>query len=258
MKREIGFVLIVGLLAITMGMSAFAGDAEAVFNENETAGIKFRDIDWYSPYSSVEQSLLNSGISKSWFMYENEDDTVKGIDSDDPSNDFFFGKEDLEAENGGFWFWFDDVPVSNYNADLYIYSMYDISNGMIDKDRNNSLFYKAKYTIKDIADFNGAYDDLINKLSGLYGSPENKGKSSLYDSYDNALPTYVWYGSDGSQVILSLDYNMYDESLSEINIIYAAPNINGRVKELKDVLQANAVAEEGQIREENATNTSGL
>lgn len=137
---------------------------------------------------------------------------------------FFFNAEDVrdasympiwtydfrhEWENSvkeaGYWiilnYWKDDnVKVAGYRLDsLYLYCHYDLTDGVLDRDRSKSHYYRADISLdveKELVD--ASYTDLQNKLTKLYGS-------YVEDSFHITDYTYTcstWTGANNTAVCL--------------------------------------------------------
>ena len=93
------------------------------------------------------------------------------------------------------------ISVAGYNAQMMnLYCAYDIDDdGMVAKSKQASKFYQAKYKLT-VADAGGAYADLKDKLSRLYGEC-----TELYKETHDAEAVEIiseWKGANNTAVRL--------------------------------------------------------
>ena len=111
--------------------------------------------------------------------------------------------------NGGVILSYGNASVAGYTASLDLSFIYPINSGKIQYDTGSAQFYKAKYTIDDLEDIEGAYEDLASKLSKLYGASEDKSYFNTLDDKYSPKGT-LWMAKDGSLVWLGIYYNSFD------------------------------------------------
>ena len=251
MFKRTALILILGIFIGTMSFSVFAED-EGVFSEATVDGIKFRGIDWDLPKQEVDKILESQGIVEDWFQLGGDKETIDGW-----YKEYNYMYADPRVEDGGVRVRYDDVDVAGYKADLDVYYMFSINNGMVDYDNDKALFYKAEYSIEDMEDEKAVYDSLSLKLADLYGSSEQHTKDSISD---DALPDQfrIFSGKDDSKCFLGVYYNIYDEKYDTVKIIYASPNTNGKLNDLIEKISLEALQNEEVLRTANQSNTDGL
>lgn len=242
MKRVMAFVAFLVLLI---------GSSLAATETPET--ILFRSIPWFESYSTVKQNIESiDGITKSWY---------KGIDEGARIEGWFRQWSNMYATenvtNGGTILNYDNVSVAGYTASLQVSFIYPIENNKIKYETNASQFFKAKYKIEGLEDLEGAYSDLVSKLSTLYGTPEEKSYYNTIDKKDSPKGS-VWYAKDGSTVWVGIYYNSYKDKYDELSLVYAAPNTNELLLALDEQMKQEAADEEAAQREQNSSNFDGL
>ena len=215
--------------------------------------ITFRDIEWWNSEPKVKKEIEKmDDIKPSLFLPEEENARIDGW-----YHPWEFIYSEPNVENGGVLLNYDDVNVAGYKADLELYFMYKIKNGLVSRNIKDTSFYQAKYTIDDLEDIDSVFEDITTKLTSKYGEPEDK---SYYDHSDDLYSPkgYLWTAGDGSIVWIGMYYNSYDDKYSECWIFYSAPNVDKKLDKLNKQIQNETINEEAARREENASNTDGL
>ncbi len=215
--------------------------------------ILFRNIPWFESYATVKQRTDSiDGASKSWY---------KGIDEGARIEGWYRQWSNMYANenvtNGGTILNYDNVAVAGYNSSLQVSFIYPIENNKIKYETEASKFYKAKYKIDDLEDIEGAYSDLVTKLSTLYGTPEDKSYYNTMDKKDSPKGS-VWYAKDGSTVWIGIYYNSFKDKYDELSLVYAAPGTNELLIALDEQMKQEAADEEAAQRENNSSNFDGL
>lgn len=235
MKKVFAFLLTLALLLTSC--VAFAGDEYA-------EPILFRGVEWGSSFEDVVKVLPD------------------GVKMRDPKiNEYWYPMSDMMYDESG---WGNQlkgelgcyayarssslkgVKVAGYEIDeLYLYFIFkQDSSGKLVKDAAHTAFYYGYYKLEP-KDPDAVYDDLVNKLSSLYGDvDEEKSSSSIIDD-----KMALWNGADGTMVsIFRQDYS------SGSHYIYIKYGFAGG----DDLMQE---AYEAVVREETegaASNTDGL
>ncbi len=210
----------------------------------ETTGIesiKFRGIDWGTPATELDAKLGDVKLY-SWSDTDSSNSTINFLyDGDD---DYYDGAITARAYARSSSL--KDLKVAGYAVEnLYVYCVYvPGADGLLTKELKDTALVKAYYKM-DTKDPDAAYDDLLAKLTGLYGDVYLSTSKSPYISY-----TYnVWKALDGSMVCL--EKRVYPSSGTEIFIKYASGDA--------DVLQEKAYnALVLQETKDAASNTDGL
>ncbi len=214
--------------------------------KNVNESILFRGIPWDTTEKELEEKMTHVSnarlnpftpsytIADSWFL---------------PTS--YYSLSDNYIENGCQMLLYSSVPVAGYNTTLILYCIYPIVDGEIKKDVETTEFYMARY-IFDSDDFEGLdsiYDDLLDKLSSVYGESEEKGngKSNI---------GRVWYAADGS--VLWLNKFLYGGKSNTVMITYCEPNIDDRLIALKQQIAQEKLEKEELERQQNTNNTDGL
>lgn len=241
--------LFVLLLSLTVLLSFSVCLAETTEPDN----ILFRGIEWLEPESNVEPAVSAiDGIKPSSYRHLEEGARIDG---------WYRQWENMYAddnlENGGVMIRYQNAAVAGYNADLTLSFMYPIESGKINYNTASAQFYKAQYSITDIEDYESAYADIVNKLSQLYGNPQNK---SFFNSIAdrNSPEGSVWTAADGSVVWAAMFYNTYSKKTDTLWITYAAANTEDMFAALEAQMLKEASDAEAIARDENANNFDGL
>ena len=230
MKKLIACVLTVVVL-VTMVVS-MASAAESYL---------FRNIPWYAAKTEAGEALssLTTNRNRSnttmpdWFQRWNN------IDGD------------YKVEEAGTYTEYKDVSVAGYNADLYTYYIYPIVDGKVSRNDNNAQFYLAIYEFETLTDMPAVYDDLVVKLTGLYGDSTALNNPDNWTNFTGRL----WTAEDGSQIWLR-NYHMYGDYT--VKLSYIAPNSTEHLQALEAQITQEKIEAEELERKNNATNTEGL
>lgn len=228
MKKVVCLLMVLCLAVLSMAF-AQAEDAKEL-------KITFRGIDWGIPVTQIEGKMPD-GIK----LYNY--DVVDGLSSVDN----FLYDGDSEYYKGAVGYSIkarpsslDNLKVAGYEVSgMYMYfANIPGSDGMPTNDAKNTAFIEAYYSIEP-KDADAAYEDLITKLTGLYGDVVYSYEKSPYISYKYN----VWQGTDGSRVCLEKED--YPSGSHYIYIKYAAGNAEELLKNAYQalVLEESAGAE---------------
>ena len=133
-------------------------------------------------------------------------------------------------------FWYDEVKIAGYRIqDIQLYAHYDITNGVLKKETENSKYYMASISF-DISDelAQPAYADLLAKLTALYGDGAEDKVISGSKEYTYA----VWNGADDTAVCL---YRSEGGEYQFVNLIYGHKNIEETLHEVRNMVINNQV-----------------
>lgn len=229
MKRVVLLLLIV----CTLCSGAFAAE------------ILFRDIPWGSNIPYVEEAL---GDCVSYHY----DGAVLNTWEEILNNELVYNR------NQGGWYGtyvhMDALKVGGYDVDhidvQYIYGL-DLEGGKSLRAENEAELLSAEYTF-DVSGTGAAYNDLKQKLTGLYGEGhEYPNFPTLF--FDRAEAT-VWYGENNAVAFLkhevAPDRNDYPLA-SNLSLLYMRTDYDKTILELDDV-----VGREILLSEDNARNDS--
>lgn len=189
--------------------------AFALAEDAKEVKITFRGIDWGIPVTEIEAKMPD-GVK----LYNY--DIVDGLNSVDN----FLYDGDSEYYKGAVGYSvharpssLENLKVAGYEVgSMYMYfAIIPGSDGMPTNDAKDTAFIEAYYKIEP-KDADSAYEDLLIKLSGLYGEVSYSYEKSPYISYKYN----IWQGSDGSRVCLEKED--YPSGSHYIYIKYAAGN----------------------------------
>lgn len=237
-KSIISLILVMMLLSAVFVGSTFA---EAAVDVQQQETFLFRSIPWYTTQRDVQNALSalktysnRSGVTiPDWFQRWNN------IDGD------------MTVEAGGCYTRYRDVSVAGYEANLYVYYMYPIVNGKTVKADDTAEMYLALYEFETLSDMPAVYDDLVAKLTRLYGESEALNNPDSWTNFNGRL----WKAADGSQIWLRL-YYMYGSYTLKLS--YIAPDCTNRLEALSAQLLQEKIDAEAEERQQNQDNTEGL
>ena len=214
--------------------------------------ILFRDIPWMESEAKVTKLMESVMTESSWLdsVYEN----VR-IDGWFRTGRYYMA--DPVVDNGGVRVFYAGIDVAGYTANLELSFAYLIRNKEVCRKTGESRFYAARYDISDLTDVQGAYNDLEEKLTQLYGTPKAQSEYNPIERVKDPKGM-IWKAKDGSLVWLCMYYNSASKSYSEIHIVYTAPNTDSMLNELNKQIKAETAAEEAASREENIDSYNGL
>ena len=208
--------------------------------------ILFRGIPWYEQEQNVKPSIDSiTGIKTSWYRPVYEKARIESW-----YQPWKYMYADINVHDAGVILNYDNAPVAGYKADLELSFGYSIVNEYVEYHTETAQFYMAKYTIEDLEDFEGAFNNLVDKLTNIYGVPKDKSQGDTKGK--------IWMAKDGSLVWICMYYNTSSKRYDEINITYAAPNTDGFLTVLEKQIQKEAAAGEARKREQNSNNYDGL
>ena len=139
------------------------------------------------------------------------------------------------VENAGFEYAVTGIGNSFFVAghsvnEVYLWALYGSGSGSVEREKELSKLYKAAYYFDD-ADKDAAYNDLLEKLSDLYGSPAVR-QEETDDRYA------MWYGANNTGVILRKQKLF---STVYLSLCYGRSDADSLIAELK-----TSFAEENQ------------
>ncbi len=239
MKKSIISLLLVAMLLSTCFVSSSFAEAAVATQQQET--FLFRSIPWYSTQKDAQNALSTlttySNYSQTtipdWFQRWNN------IDGD------------MTVEGGGCYTRYKNVSVAGYTASLYVYYMYPIVDGKTVKADDTAQMYLALYEFATLADMPAVYDDLVAKLTKLYGESEALNNPDNWTNFNGRL----WKAVDGSQIWLRL-FHMYGDYTLKLS--YIAPDCTARLETLDAQLLQEKIDAEAEKRQQNQDNTEGL
>lgn len=232
-------------------------ESKTSINENASSAtnksILFRNIKWYEHCSTVRKTVeTEEGLRPSWYNPVDE-----GARIDSWYRQWKNMYTDVNITNGGVILNYDDVSVAGYIADLSLSFLYPIINNAVSYETDTARFYKAKYKIENLEDFENAFLDIKAKLSTLYGAPEAKSYYNTLEKIEDPKGC-VWTAPDGSLVWLGLYYNSYAEKYDELHLVYSAPEVEKILLDLDAQIKKEISEQEKLKRQENTSNFDGL
>lgn len=205
--------------------------------------ILFRNVPWSTNYSEV-QSLLPEF---DWYAMSYEYMKTYSVD------DVLLGDyEGIDFNNGGINmtampFTNKEIEVAGYTTcDIQLYFSYIPVDGKLTQDENDTALYAAMYefTPQNLKEMSS---DLIDKLSSLYGEPDDKFTST--DWLNLATTCITWNGANDTVVTLrAVDTSkdttdLYDD---ELYISYAWRKGDELLQTASDTIDANNSAAEAE------------
>lgn len=235
-------------------VTALALTASPAFAEDggETADTAteytFRGIPWYSTRADAEKALEEEGIE----VFTTTDDLYRIGATDSLS---VIHNDDL-VDGAGVHVRYSGAEVAGFDPSdtcaCYIYMTGD--DGKLIKDDDAALFYMGWYEFYHsyFVDPEAIYNDLLTKLTSLYGEP-----AADIGETDEDLWTDTW--TDSSRNIIRLLINgMDDDKNHDVTLTYYAAGSDDYLDVAKDALLQEAAENEAAEMERNQENTSGL
>lgn len=228
MKRFVS-LLMACMLILSVGTCVLAEESETFL---------FRNIPWYAPKKEVSDTLssltmnlnLPNATIPDWFQ------TWEHTDSD------------YTVAKAGAGTGYGNVSVAGYNAELIVYYVYPIVDGKLLRNGDEAEFYLAVYEFSDSADMEAVYNDLVTKLTGLYGESSALNKWGRFTGR-------LWKAKDGSQIWLRI-YNTNGDYTVQLS--YTAPESTSRLEAVEAQITKEKLEAEELERQKNINNTDGL
>lgn len=214
-------ICLLALLMLFASCCAIAEDGEAP--------ILFRGAEWGGTYADTikalpkETKIRDLSTSEYWYDVDNW-----------LYNENAWG-DTLKGELGGYTYVksssLKGMQVAGYDIDaLYLYFAFvPGKDGLLVKDEKNTAFIFAYYKLEP-KDPDAAYDDLLSKLTNLYGEVDLHQSDAPYISYEQNL----WRGGNGTMV--SLLREDYPSGSHYIYIKYSFAGANELMKKAYDAL----------------------
>lgn len=235
---------------ITSSMPVYATEADTIevdATETKETQFFFRNIPWYSTKKETEKILTDGGAKIQTAVFK---DNILRMDGINYTN-IISGTD--RVDGGGIVGRYSGINVAGYDVSdtcaCYIYSIDE--NGIIDKSEDNAQFYFGWYTFdsNDYVDGEAVYNDLLQKLSSLYGT----GTSNTEDDY---FSTTTWHDSSDNQIRLLIGAK--NEDYTYVTLGYMVSDADERLDEMQVALDNEAIANEAEKRKSSKDNVSGL
>ena len=107
---------------------------------------------------------------------------------------------------------------------VVVEAIYGIVDGQISHEREDSRMYCATYYFKDQTNIKDVYDDLVSKLTSMYGTPVD----AIESYYDHNL---MWTGTNNAAIIIEMD----DGDYPLLHITYWDLGIHDMITEMQNL-----------------------
>lgn len=214
--------------------------------------IEFHGIPWGISVNELEIALEERGIVVSADDIKN--DASMPVWSYTFRNSFMNNIESTGHKISLFYYSaYDEKPsIAGYPVEeMQFYSHYDISGGILSQEADDSHYYMAQINF-DMNDERTPviYNDLSNKLTGLYGEGVENSTFEVETTY-----TYtVWEGQDNTAVCLYRSEST-DSDYQHLNLWYGNTNIEETLLNIRKLVVEKQIQQ--QI-EAAANDTTGL
>lgn len=181
----------------------------AAVGETYSEEIKFRGLDWGCSFNDALNELKSSaGLG----LYENLLDKDTDLDY---FYDLFVEKDadvhyldfSVSVADSGFEFSARDFSEDFFVAghlvsEICVFGIYGVVNGKVSTERSDAKFYKGSYYFETTENTKTIYDDLVAKLTEMYGEPSENDFS--YSDY-----SLIWSGANNTAVTIEFDDGKY-------------------------------------------------
>ncbi len=248
MKRLITSTIIIGSV-LSFSMPVFAKTDKEIL---------FRDIPWGTSCVEAEKEFQGADffhISGEWSTTCSIDEVVydsqiKGID---------FDNNDINISSSAYTDQYFNISVAGYTpTEVEMFYAYQPIDNVPNTDESLSMLYAAQYMFEP-ENLYGMSEDLKNKLSGLYGDPDNSEEDR--DNWMGYYYTYTfWEGANNTEVILATRENIDTEAQFQlddgIRIIYAWKEGDNLLQVASDAISSSSGSTEASNF--GSDNTDGL
>lgn len=169
-----------------------SGSESVVEEESPSTEILFRGLPWGC---SIDEVISNIKAAAGDVGYIRKDWDVHHLDYK------------ISVDESSFCYIANQLPNDFFVAghlvkEVSAEAIYGIRNGIIMSGTGDSHFFKATYYFMEQVNMLDVYNDLVNKLCGLYGSASALEESS----YDHAS---IWYGANQTAVTIEMNDGDY-------------------------------------------------
>lgn len=206
--------------------------------------IRFLDYPWGITYAELSASLEERGLE----IEKTRDMSYCDIT---PITDLSFIEDvGYAARIEG------DISVGGYPVNyLYMNFLFEYGDDWWNPEIDDSTLIEGTYYL-DIIDRKATADDLVDKLSQLYGEYEYTEEIDEKNTYSEYVYWWQWEGANNTYVALGWSYDIYDMETQEHSneffyIRYGRTNNREMVESFDQARQAQAIQEENQQREES-------
>ena len=219
--------------------------------------ILFRDIPWGSSYEEVKK-VMGEYEFREKGREDTETDYVEQLLTDIYPQGFNSDVFTNEGGYGAYAYTKDKIDVAGYTSEstCFLFSRNANEDGTITWDNMENLsLYGAYYRIEPVS-LESATEDLMEKLSSLYGEPDKYIDDSLEYGYSEDY-IYYWYGADDTVVSLaSHSYGDEAKPYTYIHISYATYKGDEWLHTADDLITQMKQADEAKSY--GTGNTNGL
>lgn len=225
--------------------------------------ILFRGIPWETNAIDVRMKLAGDGMISSGHKIDNDD--------------YIYAwkiAEDMEIEShAGANIAIYDFPstfsVAGYLlASAQIYCPYGYTESNVDRTIEGTKFMLAEMTF-EVSDIELVFADLTNKLTALYGKPEEVVDNNGYIVFSSDRSNYtryntwmIWYGTNNTGVFLHKAYTMDDGSTivknPELKLVYGKTDGIQYLEHMTEAAKNEKKVQDRLLQQQNANNTDGL
>ena len=204
--------------------------------------ITFRDVGWGDNYSSIHTKYpnLSSGYSSTF---------------PEPVYVWAGGSKKYKFENGNLTIdcnVYSDYSVAGYGASISFLFAYTVTDPIV-RELDNTMLIGARYSISDLSDPDGVANDLIEKLTSVYGECSGTSTGTTLGGY--SLYYYFWHGANDTFIVLK-EMNGGKTNSNTVTISYGWNGSDEYINAFDAAISAQTAAEES-TRFGNG-NTDGL
>lgn len=210
--KKIVTVILALMVLISSGLAAYG-------EENDE--ILFRDIPWGSNPSEVKELLAKENISTtaiaSRFPILSFGEELRFYDEFDMVSCDQGCFEGLVLDANG-------TTVGGHEISSIAFDfIYGVDGETVSFEEDDSRLVKASYTLEPVDKFE-VYEDLVNKLTSLYGEPEKLHRSDEEvwgtDDIIHIVEGSLWTGANNTAVLLSMEWYTEDGTTEKKMDVY--------------------------------------
>ncbi len=192
--------------------------------------ITFRDLHWGDSYTTVQDKYqkISNGYSSAY---------------PEPAYVWAGGSKKYKYENGNLTTscsCYSDYTVAGYDASLNFLFAYTVTDP-IKRELENTMLIGAQYNISSLSDPDGVANDLIEKLSSVYGDYSNTSTGSTLGGY--SLYYYYWTGANDTFIILK-EMNGGKADANSVTISYGWNGSDDYINAFDSAVSAETAADE--------------
>lgn len=192
--------------------------------------ITFRDVAWGDSYSSIQTKYpkISNGYSSAY---------------PEPVYVWAGGSKKYKYENGNLTIdcsCYSDYSVAGYDASLSFLFAYTVTDP-IKRELDNTMLIGAQYNISNLSDPDGVANDLIEKLTSVYGECSGTSTGSTLGGY--ALYYYFWNGENDTFIVLK-EMNGGKANSNSVTISYGWNGSDEYINAFDAAISAESAAEE--------------